>query len=295
MWAPKIFYLKHGLLFFYYFCRVKHLKVLFDFYIDASIHVALAVLSLYLMTLQVLGLPHNLFLAGFIMLSTIVCYNFIKYGVKAEKYLIVDNRYHKIIQAFSFVCFAVMAYFAVQLSLDVLIVIFVLTMFSVMYALPVRPNGNNLRSLGVLKILIVALVWTGFTVILPIIDAHVSYSWDVWILLIQRFLLVLVLTLPFEVRDMTFDYPEMNTIPQRLGLKATKRLGYFLAVLFFVLTFLKDDIQGIELIGRSFVTSILLLVIYTTREKQSRYFSSFWVEGIPILWVLSIRLLKMVL
>ncbi|UJH66522.1 hypothetical protein [Allomuricauda sp. SCSIO 65647] len=288
----KVFYLKHDLLFFCYLCRVKLLKVLFDFYIDASIHVALAVLSLYLVTLRILGLPHNFFLAGFMVLSTIVCYNFIKYGVEAEKYLIVDNSYHKIIQAFSFVCFGAMVYFAFQLSLDVLMAISVLTIFSVLYALPVWPNGNSLRSLGVLKIFIVALVWTGFTVILPIIDAQVTYTWDVWILLVQRFLLILVLILPFEVRDVTFDYPEVSTIPRRLGLQSTKRLGYFLVILFFGLTFLKDDIQNVELMGRSFVTSALFLVIYLTKEKQSRYFSSFWVEGIPLFWFFAVVMLE---
>ena len=40
---------------------------------------------------------------------------------------------------------------------------------------------------------LVALVWMGCTVLLPVYDNQLLVSWDIWVLMIQRFLLVLIL------------------------------------------------------------------------------------------------------
>jgi len=263
---------------------MQRFRKLFDFYLDASIHVGIAVVSLYWISVFFLNLQPNKYLMAFLGLSTIVCYNFMKYGVEAEKYLILSNKYHKVIQAFSFLCFGAVVYFALQLKIEILVWTGLFGLLSVLYALPVLPGYNNLRSLGVLKIFIVALVWTGFTVLLPIIDVGVDVKWDESVLIVQRFLLVLALILPFEIRDMKFDPLEMQTVPQRLGLKGSIRFGYILVALFFLLTFLKDEFSWIEVGSRFLVGTLLIYALNKTTEAQSKYFSSFWVEGIPIFW-----------
>lgn len=263
---------------------MRWVKKLFDFYLDASIHVALAVVSLYGVSVILLDLSPNTGLMAFLGLSTVVCYNFMKYGVEAEKYLILSNKYHKIIQVFSFICFGIALYFGLQLQFQIVLWVGVFGVLSIFYALPVLPRYRNLRSLGVLKIFIVAIVWAGFTVILPLLDAEIEIKWDAFLLIAQRFLLVLALILPFEIRDMKYDAPEMGTVPQRMGLKGSLRFGYVLTGLFFLLTFLKDDISLLEIGSRLLVAVVLCYLLYKTREKQTRYFASFWVEGIPIGW-----------
>jgi len=83
---------------FGYFCLMKLLLRFFNFYLDASIHVALAVFSLVYVTTITLNISINSHLIYFIFFGTIVCYNFIKYGVEADKYFLVANPYHKNIQ-----------------------------------------------------------------------------------------------------------------------------------------------------------------------------------------------------
>lgn len=263
---------------------MQGIKKLFNFYLDASIHVALAVISLYAVSTYFLGVQSNPKLMAFLGLSTVVCYNFMKYGVEAEKYLILSNKYHKIIQAFSFLCFGTALYYAFQLKVEILISTGVFGLLSVLYALPVLPKYKNLRSLGVLKIFIVALVWAGFTVVLPLIDADVTIRWDQTIFIVQRFLFVLALILPFEIRDMKYDAIEMKTVPQRLGLAGSIKFGYVLTALFFLLTFLRDEFTLIEVYSRFLIAIILIYALYKTTEVQRPYFSSFWVEGIPIFW-----------
>lgn len=264
--------------------KMKTLKSIFDFYLDASIHVALAVLSLAGVTFHLLGISSDIDLLGFIFFGVIVCYNFIKYGVEAYKYLIVSNAYHKVIQVFSFVSFGFALYFLLQLDAKIWWATVILGMLSALYAVPFLPSAKNLRSLGGLKIYIVAFVWAGFTVLLPVLDAQMPIDWDLWILFLQRFLLVLVLIIPFEIRDMQWDDKDLRTLPQVLGIRRAQNLGIALAVVFFLLTFLKDEIHHVEIVLRLGLTMVFIFVLIINKKMKSRYFVSFWVEAIPVFW-----------
>ena len=112
------------------------LKKIFDFYLDASVHVALAVVSIYLLTTQLLNIPVNVAYAFFLGSSTIVCYNFMKYGVEAEKYLIVKNTYQRYIQFFSFFLFAVTCYTFLKLPQFLYAPILFLSLLSALYGIP---------------------------------------------------------------------------------------------------------------------------------------------------------------
>lgn len=263
---------------------MKFLKRLFDFYLDASVHVALAVYSLLQITALLFNITLSNHLSFFVLFGTIVCYNFIKYGVEADKYILVNNRYHKNIQIFSFIGFAFGCYHGYFLSMDSWLIILILLGLTGFYALPVLPQAKNLRSLGGLKIFLVALVWSGITVILPYTEIGKVFGWDDWVEVVQRILLVLVLLIPFEIRDLTYDKPELKTIPQRIGVTQTKIFGSFLVLFFFFLTFLKDEITELELIAKGMFFLILGGLMFVTKRNQSKYFASFWVEVIPIFW-----------
>jgi len=263
---------------------MRTLKAIFDFYLDASIHVAIAVISMAGVTFHLLGSSSDINLMGFIFFSVIVCYNFIKYGVEAYKYLIVSNAYHKVIQMFSFVCFVFAIYFLLQLNRDIWIATAILGVLSALYALPLLPSAKNLRNLAGLKIYIVAFVWAGFSVLLPVLDAKMTLDWDFAVTFIQRMLLVLVLILPFEIRDLQWDDKSLRTLPQVLGIKNTTRLGIGLVLIFFLMTFLKDEIHQNEIVLRLILSAALILVLVSKKRMQSKYFVMFWVEAIPIFW-----------
>ena len=267
---------------------MNFIRRLFDFYLDASIHVALAVLALLKTTAFFFDIELGNHLSYFVFFGTIINYNFIKYGVEAEKYILVSNRYHKNIQFFSFICFLLTCYHGWFLSANSWLILFILTMLTGFYALPVLPQAKNLRSLGGLKIFFVALVWSGVTVVLPLVDADRVLVWDVWIEVAQRILMVLVLLIPFEIRDLAYDKPDLKTIPQRIGVPRTKLFGAVLALLFFIITFLKDVITELELVSKGILFLVLVGLMMVTKRDQSKYFSSFWIEAIPLVWVLLI-------
>lgn len=262
------------------------LQRIFNFHLDASVHVALAVLALYFVSLEILAISTNWQLAFFLFFGTIVCYNFIKFGVEAEKYLIVSNPYHKVIQAFSFISFTIAAYFFFQLEENIWLAVLGLSIVSALYAIPLLPKLKNLRSLGGLKTFLVAFVWMGSTVLLPIIDNKIEVTWDIYILMVQRFILVLILLLPFEIRDMKYDSPELKTLPQRIGVKRTKSVGYVLVIAFAVLEFFKDETFNQIILMKLVLALVLLFALKKTNESQHTYFSSFWVESIPLFYLL---------
>lgn len=258
---------------------------LFTFYLKASIHVALAATALAGATMVLLPLPGNGLLLAFVFFSTVVGYNFVKYGVEAHKYPIASRRYYKTIQRFSLLCAGAALYCLSQLSVAVWAAVGVLGLLSLLYAVPLWPGARNLRSLGGLKIYLVALVWTGVTVVLPFIAAQHAIHWNVGILALQRFVLVLVLLLPFEIRDLPKDDTRLCTLPQILGVKNTQRLGIVLALVLFALTLLKQELTLLEVVLRAVLSVLLVAVGLSQNKSQSPYFVSFWVEGIPIAWL----------
>ncbi len=264
---------------------MKVAQRLFNFYLDASVHVALAIAALSWVTYSIFQITVNKHFIYFLFFGSISCYNFIKYGVEAEKYILVAVQYHKNIQFFSFGCLLIATYHAYFLNVQVWFGIGALLLLTGLYALPVLPKAKNLRSWGGLKIFIVALVWAGATVALPIYSVEQNLTWDVYIEMTQRFVFVLVLLVPFEIRDLNYDAPELRTLPQQFGVGKTKTMGALATLLFFFLTYLKDEISLSELITKGILFLCLGSLMFVTKRNQAKYFSSFWVESIPILWL----------
>ncbi|MEA1785926.1 hypothetical protein U1E44_07470 [Arenibacter sp. GZD96] len=263
---------------------MKWFQRIFNFYLNASIHVALSVFSLVQLTAIQFDVPINSHLSYGLFFATISSYNFVKYGVEAPKYVKMANTYQKQIQVLGVLALLGALYHFYFLGLDIWIGLISLCLLSGLYALPLLPNAKNLRSLGGFKIFVVATVWTGTTVALPLQEAQLPMSWDYGIGLGQRFLLILILLLPFEIRDLKYDPLELQTLPQRYGIKKTKQIGILLSILLFFSTFLKDTVHSMEVYLNALLTLTLCILIWISKKDQNVYFASFWVESVPILW-----------
>ncbi len=269
----------------HYFCVMSILKKIFNFYINASIHVALAVYSFVRITEFYFEIENNSVFNYFIFYSTITAYNFVKYFGIAKFHHRSLTQNLKIIQVFSFVCFLLMCYYGFQLSLNTLFLFGGFGLLTVLYAIPFLSGfQKNLRNISYLKIIVVALVWAGVTVVVPIFDSCESFEISRIILqFTQRFLLVCVLILPFDIRDLSFDAVSLQTIPRKIGVDKTKKLGYVLLLFTLVLEFLvyPDASYRNVFLGVFF---ILLFLLMRATVKQSKYYSSFWVELVPVFW-----------
>ncbi|MCK0125178.1 hypothetical protein MWU76_12290 [Gelidibacter sp. F2691] len=271
---------------------MKHLRLLLNFYIHSSMHVALAVLAMTYVTLLELHLGPDWNLLYFVFFSTITGYNFVKYFGLARFHHRSLANWLKVIQLFSLFCFLLMLWFALQLAFQTLLWIGVFALVTFLYAVPFLPrhlvmdHERNLRNIGGVKVYVIGVVWAGVTVLLPVLNDGTAFTLDVWLTAFQRFLLVMLLMLPFEIRDLQYDSLRLATIPQKIGIKNTKMIGVVLAVVFLMLEFLKDELTTKLIILTLAITLITLLFILFSNKKRTDYYSSFWVESVPILWLL---------
>ena len=99
----------------------------------------------------------------------------------------------------------------------------------------------------------------------------------------QRFLIVVVLILPFDIRDVKFDAISLQTIPKKIGVEKTKKLGLILLIFTLLLEYL---LSTPNLSKNSFLLffSLTVILLMRAKMKQSKYYSSFWVELIPVFW-----------
>ncbi|QIE60343.1 hypothetical protein G5B37_12455 [Rasiella rasia] len=263
---------------------MQWLRQQFRFYIHASIHVAFAVVSLVGVTVLEFDLNVPIALWFFVFFGTISGYNFVKYAKIAGLHHRSLAQSLRAIQVFSAISMAGVFLSMFFLTTTTLIVAFGFGLLTLFYAVPLF-RSKNLRNIIGLKIFVVALVWAGVTVAVPIVEEGMTISGDFWITLSQRTLIVLALILPFEIRDLQFDRVGLKTVPQRYGVMKTKGLGISLLTLVVLLEGLKN-MPSVWSLYALLCTMILIgLAIGYARKKQSEYFASFWVESIPIIWV----------
>ncbi len=268
------------------------LKQLFNFYINSSIHVALSVYALSWITLTKFGLNYDENVLYFNFYATITGYNFVKYfGIAKWHHRSLAN-WLKIIQVFSFSCFILMCYYAYALQFNVLIIIGGFGVVTFLYAIPFLPKKwymdtqQNLRDISGLKVYVIAFVWSGVTVALPLLNNNVNLNADAIITLLQNFILVIVLMLPFEIRDLGYDSLKLATIPQKIGVKRTKLLGLALLFVFYFSEFFKNEVITNYILTQFVICIVLGLFLMFSNKKRNLFYASFWVEAVPVLWLL---------
>ena len=267
------------------------LKQLLNFYINSSIHVGLAAFALTWVTLIQFELEYDANVLYFVFYASVTGYNFVKYFGVAKFHHRSLAGWLKAIQILSFVAFLALIYYAFMLKISTLILSTLLGLITFLYAIPILPqkyfidDQKNLRQISGLKVYVIALVWTFATVIVPLINNDVEINTDVIIVSVQRFCYVLVLMLPFEIRDLNYDSLKLSTIPQKIGIKKTKLIGVFLLMLFLMLDYFKDELIGFEILATLIITFITLLFLLFSNKNQSKYYSAFWVESLPIVWL----------
>ena len=259
-------------------------KLIVNFYIKGSIHVGLSCYALVRMTQHMFHISYEDSLAHFAFFGTIVGYNFVKYDALARAKKIQMRKELKAIALFSFCCFILVGYYFFQLQRVTQIVAVAFLSITLLYTLPFFPNKRNARNWAGVKIYIVALCWVGVTLGLPVLNAEIPITADFYLKCLQRFLLIFVLVLVFEIFDLANDDPHLKTVPQQIGVRRTKLLGLLLLLPFYLLEFLKSNFDESQLVVNLLLVIMISLFLLFANEKRSKYYTSFWVESIPIVW-----------
>ena len=272
-----------------YFCVMKISQLFYNIMVKGSVLVGISVASLTYVVTERFQFPLDYNLLLFMFFGTVFGYNFIKYldefkqhrghvSSKGLQVILLLTVIACILSGFLFVSFSEKMKEAIVLPL--LVIVF--------YTLPWA--FKKLRNIKGAKIYIIALTWAYVIGYLPIVFYNASITKDVILTLVQLFLLVFALMIPFEVRDLKLDDPSLHTLPQRFGVKQSRRIGMVAMIVFLMIQFFYAEVTMVSIIIASVVTKITLLALWFTRKEMAEQYASVFVESIPIVWAVLIYL-----
>jgi hypothetical protein len=252
---------------------MRILRKVLDFYIKSSIHVAFAVYCLLEITVISNRLNRIDYFSICVFFGTLLGYNFLKYF---EVFRSKNFRLYFSILAVTFFASIGFLFSFCFLNHSFQKLILISGVFVLIYPF--------LRKYGWLKLFWVSITVTFITVYIPF-QTEIYLTNEFYLSFIQRFILLISLLIPFEIMDSKSDDKSLNTLPQLFGINSTKLFGILLVIPFMILEFLKLYPSYLVLL----IGVITVTYINFTELHRSKYYTSFWVESVPIFWWLLSR------
>ena len=256
------------------------------FYVYSNLHVAVAVACLVKITLieSLIDSNTTAFLMG---CGTVIAYNFIRWMQidRIRNHLSIWMRSNiRSLIVLNGLCLLAAAFLLIQLPLESIYVLLPFSLITVLYALPLNNRGGRgLRFVPGLKLLLIAITWAGLTVIFPMKAEGIIFTKETWGIVVQRILFIMAITIPFDIRDYHYDDGSLKTLPQLVGVGWSKAIGIFCLLLF---VWLEWIVFGDGSMGKiSLLAGLASLLIVGSSVGQSRFYSAFWVESLPLLWL----------
>ena len=135
-----------------------------------------------------------------------------------------------------------------------------LGVISMLYTFKTKWFNASLRDIPGVKIFLIAMVWTGSSCLLPAIETG---NYESLPLICAGFgLLVLSITIPFDIRDIDLDEENKQTIPQVFGVFGAKILSLALLSGSFLLFYL------LQIIGAGMIIGFILTAILIGQAKK---------------------------
>lgn len=191
-------------------------------------------------------------------------------------------------------------YFILQLSVNVFLMIIPLALFSILYVIPFLPQKKAIRDLPFAKIFVISLVWSVVMVAIPVVN-HSGFGMllenKFLMLLVEQFIFILAITLPFDVRDLRYDLESnIKTIPTLIGVKNTITLSHGLLIVVVVLKWIQyyyfQQLELNQLIATAVTIFLSGFIIAFTSTRRAELFFSGFVDGTMIIMYLGILILE---
>lgn len=141
-------------------------------------------------------------------------------------------------------------------------------LISTLYVLKIK--GTNMRQIPHLKIHLIAISWVAVVIVFPSINESKGETllWSA----VAHYLYVLAVTIPFDIRDLKYDSHKQRTIPQVVGVTASKVISIVFLVCFSVI--MLCCVEGYLLLNPWFLVSILVqmgLVLFMNERRSDLY------------------------
>ncbi len=283
--------------------KKNKLKTLKPIFIYSNVWVSFCAASLVLSTSLLTGNPPSFQAIFLVFFSTVFAYNFQRFGKIGKKNEKPDSPIHRWIRAnrqhvvatmvVSALCAGICLWF---LNPEILWLLVPAGLLSVNYTIGwmFGKKQVGLRDIPALKIFLIALVWTIATVALPLVheEGILTLSENETLLLIaERFMFVVAITLPFDIRDLPYDEPEKKTLPQMLSDTGGKMLALLFLAGSAVLRFFHAGLYGCDMCNNHWIYGLLYLLIGSmialARKNRKETYFSFWMEATSLFYTLA--------
>ena len=264
-----------------------------DFLVASNVYVSLGASTLTWLSLEFRHIE-NSELTWFVFFSTLFAYNFMRLAHLQPMLLVGESvRHQNIYKLRSFLWFFCIAsglmafYFFIAIYKAILFPLIVLAIVSMAYGLPIYKNPKGwmrLRDVPGLKIFLIAISWALVTEGLPVLINGQKLE---FLPLLERFLFIFAITIPFDIRDLRFDESNLATIPQYFGVRKARWIGIgalLLAELILAYRFFFEgdfNLWGAIVIYLTYELSAFL--VYKSHPKLKERFVNLGVEGMSIL------------
>ena len=179
------------------------------------------------------------------------------------------------------------AFFTFRLNYFTIQLLAPLGIISLTYSLPIIPTPSGwkrLRDIKGIKIYAISLVVAFTTSTIPLLLIGNMTVTDIVLLGIQRFIFILAITIPFDVRDAIMDKRwDLKTIPLLIGNAKAINLAITLVNLTTVIAifqFFYTHLLGLEIIiAISLANLWATFILWKFRENNSPLYNAFLVEG----------------
>lgn len=248
------------------------LSRILDFILYSNIWIGASAAALYLYTKYLFTEIIFFDLVGlFVFLTCIWLYSLHRYiGLGKVNSEDLENRFYKIrllqkpIIYLAITAFVVSILLVFSLSWKQVLVLSVPGILSLLYVLPVLKYNQRLRDINYIKIFVIALVWAGLTVLLPLVACQDCMSYNFQSLIfVERFVFIFAITLPFDIRDLEVDKRnKVKTISALIGKQGTWLLSFLLlSISSFIFYFLfRQEQIGTSILLIHLTTNILTLI-----------------------------------
>ena len=271
-------------------CLLTKIKFILNYYIKSNLHVALCLVFYTVLIYYQNDITVNYYEILFIFLATLFAYNFIKY----HKLLITKNRPNYVFQLFilvTVISLIILSFKVVRISILKTIIVLIASLLVIAYSFPAY-KINSLRNYPLVKILTISAAWTLTSVCFSFMDVLKPKILVFYCLSI--FLMVSCQMISFEIRDEDIDKNKSKTVVHVFGLQRIKTIGYAIlitlsVVIFFISLIEKDSVSYLSNI---IILIVLFYLIYKSNKNQTEYFSSIFVESVPIYWLIIEFLVK---
>jgi len=270
-----------------------------DLILFSNVFMSLCAVAQALVTFKLIGCGPYYPLLALLFSSTLFIYNICLFLTKPSNPTnspLLPKRWFfkhpRLMTSLTLISAMVLMFMYLLLSFKSEVLLAGLGILSIGYTLPIfSKNGQRfgLRNVPGIKSILIALVWTMSCVMLPIFEAERTHhlvisNTNILLLISKRFLFIVALTIPFDIRDLFDDARNgMKTIPVILGEKGAYLFCQVLLVVHLILLFVFKNGFDLDFLALGSTTVLMGWLIFRSKWEKNEYYYFFYMDGVLIL------------